>query len=109
MSSGIEDLTLLRPPTELSDLGISAGLVEDLFARRLVIERSTTIGRVSEALCIPHAIGHTIAEQLRSKKSIEYHGAEGRDYRIALTENGERQVAERMLNSRHTALSLIHI
>jgi hypothetical protein len=96
-------LTDLRAPSKLVDLGIAEGLAEDLFLRRVLTERLTTVGEASDALAIAHAIGDELAEGLRQKNLLEYHGAVGRDYRIGLTERGQRLTAERMADGRHVA------
>ncbi len=87
----------------MEDLGLPAGLVEDLFMRRVLTERMTTIGHAAEALSISHAVGDEVAEILRQKNLIEYHGVEGRDYRISLTEQGQRVTSERMQSGSHVA------
>lgn len=93
----------LEIPAKLADLGVPEGLAEDLFLRRVLTERLTTVGAASDALAISHAIGDELAEALRQKNLLEYHGAVGRDYRIGLTEQGQRITAERMATGRHVA------
>ncbi len=83
-------------PVKIEDLGVPSGLVEELFARRLSVEKTSTIGAVSKRIHVSQTIGQQIAESLRGKKQLEYLGAEGRDYRIALTESGERRTNEAM-------------
>lgn len=87
----------------MEDLGLPAGLVEDLFMRRVLTERMTTVGQAAEALSISHPVGDEVAEILRQKNLIEYHGVEGRDYRISLTEQGQRVTSERMMTGSHVA------
>ncbi len=103
MALGPDAFALLRAPTRIADLGLPPGLVEDLFMRRILTERMTTIGQAAEALSISHAVGDEVAELLRQKNLVEYHGVEGRDYRISLTEQGQRVTSERMLSGRHVA------
>lgn len=103
MGLGPEALTKLQAPTKLRDLGISPGLAEDLFSRRVLAERTTTVGHASEALGISHAVGNEIAASMREKALLEYQGLDGRDYRITLTELGFRTTAERMKNAQHVA------
>ncbi len=93
----------LRAPGNVEDLGIPEGLAEDLFMRRVLAERMTTISRASDALCISHRVGDQLAEALRQKNLVEYHGVDGRDYRIGLTELGQRTTAERMRSGRHVS------
>jgi hypothetical protein len=96
-----EDLEQLVPPSRASDLGVPMGLVEDYFMRQLLTFRSATIAEIADAVAVAHSIGDEIAQQLRGKKLLEYQGAEGRDYRVALTELGYNMTAERMKDSKH--------
>ena len=84
-----------RAPGKLEELGVSPSVVEDLFIRRLLQERISTVHEVSDALCIRMSIGQEIAENLRERHFVEYHGLEGRDYRVGLTEAGTRFAKER--------------
>lgn len=93
----------LRAPGKVCDLGIPEGLAEDLFMRRVLTERLTTISRASDALSISHGVGDELAESLRQKNMLEYHGVEGRDYRISLTELGQRTVTDRMQSGSHVS------
>lgn len=103
MESAVLDINSLNAPAKLEELGIPLGLCEDLFMRRLLTERISTVGEVSESLCIAHAIGNEIAESLREKQLVEYLGVDGRDYRLRLTEQGHRTTAERMKSGRHVS------
>ncbi len=94
----------LRAPAKTADLGIPEGLAEDLFMRRVLTERMTTVSRAADALAVSHAVGDELAESLRQKNLLEYHGVEGRDYRIALTEQGQRTTAERMRGGHHVSM-----
>ena len=91
----------MRPPGRVEDLGIPAGLAEDLFLRRVLTERITTIGDVATLLNIQHPVADQMASALRQKRLIEYLGANGRDYRIQLTELGQRTTSQRMASGRH--------
>ena len=103
MALGPDSFDLLQAPSKVADLGIADGLAEDLFLRRILTERMTTIGRAADALSISHAVGDELAESLRQKKLVEYQGVEGRDYRVTLTELGQRQTIERMKSGRHVS------
>lgn len=85
-----------RAPANIEELGIPRSMVEDLFMRRLVLERISTVTGVSRALGISMSIGRDIADELRDRHLIEYQGLEGRDYRAALTELGNRVALDRM-------------
>lgn len=93
----------LQAPSRLDDLGIPVGMAEDLFTRRILTDRSTTIGRASASLGISHAVGNEIAALLREKAMIDYQGLDGRDYRVTLTELGFRTTSDRMSNGQHVA------
>ncbi|MGH1488363.1 MAG: AAA family ATPase [Acidimicrobiales bacterium] len=103
MAITADALNVLRAPSKVSELGIPEGLAEDLFLRRVLTERMTTVGEAADALAISHAVGDELAEALREKNLLQYHGAVGRDYRIGLTELGQRMTTERMTTSRHVA------
>lgn len=91
----------LRPPGKLEELGVPAGLAEDLFLRRVLTERITSIGEVADLLHVTHPLADELATQLREKRLIEYLGASGRDYRIQLTELGQRTTTQRMASGQY--------
>jgi hypothetical protein len=91
----------IRAPRKVEDLGVPAGLAEDLFMRRVLTERTTTVGNAAVALCVAHPLADELASSLREKALIEYLGAHGRDYRIQLTELGYRATTQRMSTGRH--------
>ncbi len=96
-----EDFESLKAPTTIEGLGVSPGLVEDYFMRRLFNLRSATITTIAQSLAIASPVGNKIAENLREKKLLEYQGLEGRDYLVTLTERGYAVTAERMKYSKH--------
>ncbi|MEM9656118.1 MAG: AAA family ATPase [Actinomycetota bacterium] len=93
----------LHAPATIAGLGVPEGLAEDLFMRRVMAELLTTISRAADATAVSHAVGDHLAESLRQKNLIEYHGVEGRDYRVSLTEAGQKLTTERMRAGRHVA------
>ncbi len=103
MALGPDALAKVQAPGRVADLGVPLGLAEDLFLRRVLTERMTTISRASDALSISHAVGDELAEGLRQKNLLEYNGVEGRDYRISLTELGQRMTIERMKSGSHVS------
>jgi hypothetical protein len=103
MALGPDALSLVQAPGKVSDLGIPGGLAEDLFLRRVLTERLTTVSRAADALSVSHAVGDELAEALRQKNLVEYNGVEGRDYRISLTELGQRMTIERMKSGQHVS------
>ena len=101
MALAPDEIDSVRPPSTVKDLGVPVGLAEDLLMRRVLTERTTTIGQASALLCVSHGVGLELTEALREKAQIEYLGATGRDYRIQLTELGHRTTSQRMSNGRH--------
>lgn len=92
-----------RAPVNMEELGVPRSLVEDLFMRRLVLERVSTVSGIAEALGISASIGRDVADDLRDRHVIEYQGLEGRDYRAALTEVGNRVALDRMHTSTYAS------
>ncbi|MFV0526745.1 MAG: ATP-binding protein [Acidimicrobiales bacterium] len=93
----------LRPATKVEDLGIPVGIAEDLMMRRVMVDRMTTVGTAAAQLGISHGVAESLAHSLREKALLEYLGANGRDYRIQLTELGQNLTAARMDSGRHVA------
>jgi hypothetical protein len=102
-------LALRRAPGNIEELDIPRSLVEDLFMRRLVLERTSTVTGISQALGISTAIGRDVADDLRDRHLIEYQGLEGRDYRAALTELGNRVALDRMHTSTYASTAPVSL
>ncbi len=98
-----ETLAKLSPPTDVTQLGVSVVLAEELYARRVLTDRSSTIAEVARALCISPNVSQQIATTLREKALLEFQGMDGRDYRITLTEQGRSVTSELMKVGRHVA------
>ncbi len=98
-----------RAPANIDELGIPRSLVEDLFMRRLVLERTSTVTGISRALGISMSIGRDIADELRDRHLIEYQGLEGRDYRAALTEGGNRVALDRMHTTTYASMAPVSL
>lgn len=79
-------------------------MVEDLFIRRLLLERTSTIHQISTVLGLRGSIGRELAEDLRTRQVLEYHGMEGRDYRIGLTEKGQKLANDRVAQSTYAGV-----
>ncbi len=94
---------LVRVPNRPEDLDLPIGMVEELFMRRVLTDRQTTIHDVSDQLGVTMPIGRVIADSLRDKKLLEYYGLEGRDYRIGLTEHGHKVTSERMAGNSYAS------
>ncbi|NNE73160.1 MAG: AAA family ATPase [Acidimicrobiales bacterium] len=93
----------MRAPIEVGGLGVPPSLVEDLFMRRVLIEREVAIRNVAEAMGITMPIAKELAEDLRNKKMLEYYGLDGRDYVVGLTEQGRSTAVERMQQSTYAS------
>lgn len=91
------------PPSKLGDLGVPVAMVEDLFMRRLIVERVSTVHSISTSLAVRPSIGQEVADELRHRQLVEFHGMEGRDYRVGLTEAGNRVANERMAASSYSS------
>ncbi len=98
-----ETLAQLSPPTDVAQLGIPVALAEELYARRVFTDRSSTIAQVAQALCISPNVSQQIATTLREKALLEFQGMDGRDYRITLTEHGRAVTSDLMKTGRHVA------
>lgn len=92
-----------RSPGKLDELNVPGSMVEDLFMRRLIIDRVSTVHAVSQHIAIRVSIGQEIADELRNRQLLEFHGMDGRDYRIGLTEAGARLAKERMATSSYAS------
>lgn len=102
-------ISFRRAPANIDELGIPRSMIEDLFMRRLVLERTSTVTGVSRALGISMGIGRDIADELRDRRLIEYQGLEGRDYRAALTEQGNRVALDRMHTTTYAAIAPVSL
>ncbi len=98
-----------RPPAKIAELNIPTAMVEDLFIRRLHLERTSNIHDVSTALGIRMSIGRELAEDLRTRQILEYHGMEGRDYRIGLTQQGTNVALSRMTQSTYAGVAPVSL
>ena len=87
---------LRRAPATIQELGIPRSIVEDLFIRRLLLERTSTVSAVARDLGISMPIAREVADDLRDRQLLEYQGLEGRDYRAALTQQGHQVAMDRM-------------
>ncbi|MDA3039493.1 MAG: hypothetical protein O3C27_08160 [Actinomycetota bacterium] len=94
---------LVRVPNRPEDLDLPIGMVEELFMRRVLTDRQTNIHDVSDQLGVTMPIGRVVADSLRDKKLLEFHGLEGRAYRIGLTEHGHKVTSERMIGNSYAS------
>jgi hypothetical protein len=101
MALGSDVIEQLRAPARWEDLDVPEGLLEDLYLRRVLTERITTVSEAADALCLAHTVSDQLASMLREKNLVEYLGVSGRDYRMQLTELGQRTTTQRMSMGQH--------
>ena len=85
-----------RMPARPEDLGIPDNMVEDLFCRRVLASRRTTIRQAAQEIGLSQSIATIVAEDLRTRNELEFHGLDGRDYMVGLTEQGRQNTVEAM-------------
>ena len=85
-----------RAPSRPEDLGIPDNMVEDLFCRRVLNARRTTIRQAAQEIGLSQSIATIVAEDLRTRNELEFHGLDGRDYLVGLTEQGRSNTMESM-------------
>jgi hypothetical protein len=77
-------------------------MVEDLFCRRVLGARRTTIRAAAAEIGLNLNVATGVAEDLRGRNSLEFHGLDGRDYMIGLTEEGRQSTVDRMRESTYS-------
>ncbi|MEI2640133.1 MAG: hypothetical protein V9F03_14225 [Microthrixaceae bacterium] len=97
---GDDDLDL-RVPTTPDSMGLSRALMEDLVLRRAVMEGRAPMTRLAQKLHVSINVVETILLSMRDRKLIEYDGMEGRAYRVAVTEIGREESANRSRDCRY--------
>lgn len=102
--SSAEPVSAMRMPTKIEDLGVPVALVEDLFLRRIHLARRTTIRDAAMSIGISPSIGNLVAEDLRTRNQLEFHGLDGRDYLVGLTEQGRATTIERMRDNSYSGV-----
>ncbi len=93
----------LKAPIRIEELGVPRTLLEDMFMRRVLMEREAPIRAIADALSVTVPIARDLADDLRDKKMLEYQGLDGRDYRISLTEMGRSTATDRMEQSSYAS------
>src|SRR5690349_6335457 len=99
-----EEQWLFVPPVprDLEGLGLSPGLVTDLFLRRLSVDGTSTLQALSGVLKIPVAVLLPIFTSMRQQQFIEVKGMVGNDYRISLSGSGRTLATERFRMSHYS-------
>ncbi len=93
-----------RMPTRVEELGIPLNMVEDLFCRRVLNARRTTIRAAAAEIGISLNVATGVAEDLRGRNLMEFHGLDGRDYIIGLTEQGRSITFDGMRESSYAEI-----
>ena len=106
-----EGQSLFVPPVprDLEGMGISLGLVTDLFLRRLSVEGTTTLQTLSGVLKIPIQVLLPIFTSLRQQQFIEVKGMVGNDYRISLSGGGRTLATERLQLSQYSGAAPVSL
>ncbi len=106
-----EEQWLFAPPVprDLEGLGVSPGLVTDLFVRRLSVDGTSTLQALSGVLKIPVAVLLPIFTSLRQQQFIEVKGMVGNDYRISLSGSGRTLAAERFRMSQYSGAAPVSL
>ncbi|HKW96833.1 MAG TPA: hypothetical protein VJN43_03825 [Bryobacteraceae bacterium] len=96
-------------PRDLESLGISAGLVTDLFLRRLAADGTSDLTSLARVLRLPVAVVHSVFTDLRQQQLIEVKGMAGNDYRITLSGSGRAMASERFRISQYTGAAPVSL
>ena len=106
-----EEQWLFVPPVprDLGGLGISLGLVTDLFLRQLSVDGTTTLQALSDVLKIPTPVLLPIFTSLRQQQFIEVKGMVGNDYRISLSGGGRTLATERLHISQYSGAAPVSL
>ncbi|MFW2382307.1 MAG: AAA family ATPase [Acidimicrobiales bacterium] len=91
-----------RMPTRVEDLGIPPSMIEDLFCRRVLNARRTTIRAAAAEIGLSLNVATGVAEDLRGRNVLEFHGLDGRDYMIGLTDQGRQTTVDSMRESSYS-------
>ena len=88
-------------PTTPETLGLSSALMEDLLLRRAVMEGRAPMTTFAQKLHVSINVVESLLLSMRDRKLIEYDGMEGRAYRVAVTELGREESAQRSRDCRY--------
>ncbi len=84
-----------KAPTSLADVGVPAGLLEDMLLRRLLIDTRSSTMAMADDLALSFSVVHRLTEELRDKQYLEILGLQGHEYRFTLTDAGRAFAQER--------------
>ncbi|MCB1255990.1 MAG: hypothetical protein KDB26_02745 [Microthrixaceae bacterium] len=88
-------------PTTPETLGLSSALMEDILLRRAVMEGRAPMTTFAQKLHVSINVVESLLLSMRDRKLIEYDGMEGRAYRVAVTELGREESAQRSRDCRY--------
>lgn len=88
-------------PQNFAELGISESLVLDLVMRRLLIEGTCSLARLSRVLCLSIPIIDQAFKHMRSQQLVEVKGMIGNDYSFVLAAAGKQLASERFQISQY--------
>lgn len=90
-------------PTSLSEIGISAVMLRDLFLKTMFRQSLTTVPDLSRALRLPLGLTQELADQIRHQHLIEAIGTGpeggGASWQLHLTDAGRKQAIEDLAQS----------
>ena len=86
-------------PTNLSETGLPASLIESLICKRLLVVGMRSGRQLADDLCLPFNTLELVYQQLRSRQIIVHQGsAPLNDYNYSLTETGRQRANHAMAN-----------
>lgn len=93
----------IRPPSNLGQLDIPHGLVQDMTLRRALFEGRTSTLDLSRGLCLSPQLMTEVIDELRELRLVEVLGLEGHNYLFTLTDQGRQQASDRLKTCRYAA------
>ncbi len=96
-------------PQTIQELGVPAGLIEDLFMRRLFMIKRGTTNQMASELALSAAVVQDVADGLLAKKLLDYHRAYGDNYEFTLTAQGESETSARLAVSRYAGFAPVSL
>jgi hypothetical protein len=107
--SGEDRRGVPRSPETVQDLGVPAGLVEDLFMRRLFMIKRGTTSQMATELALSMSVVQQIADSLLEQKLLEHHRSYGNNYEFSLSTQGESETSARLSISRYAGFAPVSL
>ena len=92
-----------------ADLDISLDLMIDLALRRVQLDDTSSISRLSQVLGLPVRTVDQVFAELRTRKWVEVQGLVGHDYTFTLTAQGREQAVERSSRTRYAQIAPVSL